>query len=308
MEKSSKILILGGHGLLGSSLRKVFEEAGFSQILTPNRQELDLLNQEQTLSYFQDSKPDYILMCAAKVGGIRANNEYRADFILENLAIEVNTMRAALECGIQNFVFIGSSCIYPKNCPQPIKEEYLLTGELEITNEPFAVAKIAGVKMAESIQKQYGKNYFTVMPTSMYGENDNFDLDDSHVIPGLIARLDRAIKNGDSEFSIWGTGKALREFIYVEDMAKAILFLLQSDLKIPSLINIGVSEDITIADLASMIAQKMGYTGKLVYDTARPDGTIRKLLDSSKISELGWKPEVSLSEGIDRVIKSYLKQ
>mgnify|MGYP001156268189 FL=1 len=306
MNKNETILVLGGRGLVGSAIIRELTAQGFKNILSPNSSELNLLEQERVRSYFKENTPDIVILAAAKVGGILANNTYRADFIFENLGIQQNVFDACHRSGVKKMLFLGSSCIYPKECPQPMKEEYLLTGPLEQTNEPYAIAKIAGLKMAESFNRQYGCKFYSVMPTNLYGVNDNYDLEKSHVIPGLIARMDQAIKNGDTEFKVWGTGKPRREFLYVDDMAKACIHVLNIDGDVPDLINIGTGEDISIGEVASMIAEKMGFKGELVFDTSKPDGTMRKLLDVSRVKSLGWKPEVSLSEGLDRSIGFYL--
>lgn len=302
MNKDSKILILGSRGLVGSSILRELKKQGFTNIIHPVREELDLLEQAKVEAYFLRHKPEYVFLAAAKVGGIHANNTYRADFIFENLFIQQNVFNAAFKVRTPNLLFLGSSCIYPKNCPQPIKEEYLLTSPLESTNEPYAIAKIAGLKTAESFRKQYGLNWISVMPTNLYGEYDNFHPENSHVIPGLIARMDKAIKDDLPEFQAWGTGKPMREFLYVDDMAKASIFVMFYLGSKPDFMNIGTGEDIEIAKLVKMIAHKMGYQGEIIFDSSKPDGTMRKLLDVSKIHSLGWKAEVSLSEGLDKAI------
>ena len=307
MNKNEIILVLGGRGLVGSAIIRELLFQGFENILSPNSSELNILEQADVRSYFKENTPDIVILAAAKVGGILANDTYRADFIFENLGIQQNVFDACHRFGVKKMLFLGSSCIYPKECPQPMKEDYLLTGPLEQTNEPYAIAKIAGLKMAESFNRQYGTKFYSVMPTNLYGINDNYDLEKSHVIPGLIARMDQAIKNGDTEFQIWGTGRPRREFLYVDDMAKACLHVLNIEGEVPDLINIGTGEDISIGEVASMIAKKMGFEGELVFDTSKPDGTMRKLLDVSRIKSLGWKPELSLSEGLDRSIKFYLE-
>ncbi|ATH06697.1 GDP-fucose synthetase [Halobacteriovorax marinus] len=305
MNKNQKVLVLGGRGLVGSAIIRELKKRGFDSILSPTSRELNLLEQSDVRKYFKENSPDIVILAAAKVGGIIANNTYRADFIFENLGIQQNVFEASFNEKIDKLLFLGSSCIYPKNCPQPMKEEHLLTDSLEQTNEPYAIAKIAGLKMAESFNRQYGTKYYSVMPTNLYGVNDNYDLENSHVIPGLIARMDLAIKNGDEEFKVWGTGKPRREFLYVDDMASACLHVLSIDGEVPDLINIGTGEDIEIGEVAKLIALKMGYKGRLVFDTEKPDGTMRKLLDVSRIKSLGWKPEVSLSDGIDKSISYY---
>lgn len=305
MNKNDKILVLGSRGLVGSAILRTLRNQGYENILHPVREELDLLDQKRVLEYFEDNKPDYVFLAAAKVGGIVANNTYRADFIFENLQIQQNIFNAAFNVRTPNLLFLGSSCIYPKNCPQPIKEEYLLTSPLEQTNEPYAIAKIAGLKTAESFRRQYGLHWISVMPTNLYGPNDNFDMNNSHVIPGLIARMHEAIKNGDSEFKIWGTGKPRREFLYVDDMAEACIHVMKLGKDAPDYLNIGTGEDIEIGELAKLIAEKMGFQGRLVFDPSKPDGTMRKLLDISKILSRGWKPKITLDEGLNRSIKYF---
>lgn len=308
MNKNDKILVLGSRGLVGSAIVRELKKQGFENILHPVRPELDLLDQAKTLEYFTANKPQYVFLAAAKVGGILANNTFRADFIFENLQIQQNVFNAALINKTPKLLFLGSSCIYPKNSPQPIKEEYLLTSELEPTNEPYAIAKIAGLKTVESVRKQYGLHWISVMPTNLYGINDNFDLKNSHVIPGLIARMHLAIQNKDSEFKIWGSGKPRREFLYVDDMARASIFVLQQENDVPDFMNIGTGTDIEIGELAQMIAKKMNFQGKLSFDSSKPDGTLRKLLDVTKIKSLGWKPLTTLDEGLDIAIDYYLKK
>lgn len=308
MNKNDKILVLGSRGLVGSAILSELKRLEFQNILHPVREELDLLKQSDVEEYFLKEKPDYVFLAAAKVGGILANNTYRADFIFENLQIQQNVFNAAFKAKSPNLLFLGSSCIYPKNAPQPLKEEYLLTSELEPTNEPYAIAKIAGLKMAESFRRQYGLNWLSVMPTNLYGINDNFHSQNSHVIPGLIARLHSAMVNKEPEFKIWGTGKPRREFLYVDDMAKACIYFMGLKVDKPDFLNIGKGEDIEIGELAKMIANKMNYQGRLVFDDTKPDGTMKKLLDISRIKSLGWKPEISLDEGLDRVIASFLSK
>lgn len=308
MNKSDKILVLGSRGLVGSAILRELEREGFTNLLHPFREELDLLRQSDVEVYFEKYRPDYIFLTAGKVGGIMANNNYRADFIFENLQIQQNVFNAAFKTKTQNLLFLGSSCIYPKNAPQPLKEEYLLTSPLEQTNEPYALAKIAGLKTAESFRRQYGLHWISVMPTNLFGINDNYDLNNSHVIPGLIARLHQVIQNGENEFSIWGTGKPRREFLYVDDMARACIHLMKQGKDVPDYVNVGTGEDIEIGELTKIIAQKMGFKGKLVFDSSKPDGTMRKMLDTSKMKALGWKPEMTLDKGLDIAIKAYLSK
>lgn len=305
MNKSAKVLILGARGLVGSAITRELKSLGYENILTPTHSELDLLNQAATLNYFKIQKPEFVFLAAAKVGGILANNKYRADFIFENLAIQNNVFEAAFKFDVKKLLFLGSSCIYPKNCPQPMKEEYLLTSPLEQTNEPYAIAKIAGLKTAESFRRQYQKNFISVMPTNLYGLNDNFDLNNSHVIPGLIARLQKHMDEGKTNFEVWGTGNPRREFLFVDDMARACIHVMNYEGDTPDWMNIGSGEDISIHELAHLIAKKMGYKGQISFNTNFPDGTMKKLLDVSKIKSLNWKPSVSLEDGLDRVIAHY---
>lgn len=307
MKKTDKILVLGCRGLVGSSIVGQLKNLGYTNLLTPIRAELNLLNQQSVLEYFAHNKPQHVFLAAAKVGGIHANNTYRADFIWENLTIQNNVFEAAFKNKVDRLLFLGSSCIYPKNAAQPIQEESLLTSPLEPTNEPYAIAKIAGLKMAESFRRQYGCNYFSVMPTNLYGENDNFDLMNSHVIPGLIARMKKAIDEGDSEFSVWGTGNPKREFLYVDDMARACIHVMNYEGAIPDMINIGTGEDVSIAELATHIKELLNFKGKILFNPNQPDGTMRKLLDVSRIHSLGWKHEISLRDGLKRTVDAYLK-
>ena len=307
MEKTDKILVLGSRGLVGSAISRELKKLGYENILTPVRNELDLLNQNDVYNFFKENKPDYVFMSAAKVGGIHANSTYRADFIFENLEVQNNVFGAAWKTNIKGLLFLGSSCIYPKDCPQPMKEEHLLTSPLEPTNEPYAIAKIAGLKLAESFRRQYGCPFYSVMPTNLYGPNDNYHPENSHVIPGLITRMAKAKENNDKVFPCWGTGSPKREFLYVDDMARACIHIMNNaNENLPYLINIGSGKDIPIKDLAYLIKDAIGYEGEIVFDTSKPDGTPRKLLDVSKITALGWKPEVELEEGIKIVVDRYL--
>lgn len=308
MKKSDKVLVLGSRGMVGSAILRELQSNQYKNLLYPVREELNLLDQARVLEYFKIHKPDHVFLAAARVGGIKANNTYRADFILENLSIQNNIFQASFENDIQKLLFLGSSCIYPKNCPQPIQEEYLLTGPLEYTNEPYAIAKIAGLKTAENFRKQYNRQFYSVMPTNLYGINDNFNPDNAHVIPGLIARMRQAIQDNDSEFVVWGTGTPKREFLYVEDMAKACLHVMEYNGEIPDLINIGTGEDISIRELAEKIQVLLGFKGKLVFSSNQPDGTMRKLLGVSRIHSMGWKHQVSLDDGLKRTVNFYLSQ
>lgn len=308
MKKTDSILILGSLGLVGSAIVRELKSRGFLNLLTPARSELNLLNQQSVLEYFAKNKPQHVFLAAAKVGGIHANNTYRADFIWENLAIQNNVFEASFKNKVDRLLFLGSSCIYPKNAPQPMKEESLLTSPLEPTNEPYAIAKIAGLKTAESFRRQYGCHYYSVMPTNLYGVNDNFHLENSHVIPGLIARMSEAKKNGESTFAVWGTGNPRREFLYVDDMARACIHVMNLEGNIPDLINIGTGEDISIRELAFLIKDLLEYKGDIVFNTNQPDGTLRKLMDVSRIHSLGWRHEIALQTGLKKTIEFYLSK
>jgi GDP-L-fucose synthase len=301
MEKSTKIYIAGHRGMVGSAIERKLNSEGYHNIIHRTSNELDLRNQDLVNSFFQDEKPDYVILAAAKVGGIHANNTFRAEFIYDNLMIEANIIHAAYLNKVKKLLFLGSSCIYPKNAPQPLKEEYLLSGYLETTNQPYAVAKIAGIEMCDSYRSQYGCNFISAMPTNLYGTNDNYHPENSHVLPALIRRMVLAKKNDEPSVAIWGTGTSRREFMHVDDLADACLFLLQNYNE-EGLVNIGWGEDLTIKELATFIAAEVGYTGALEFDTSKPDGTPRKLLDTTKINNLGWKPFIKLQEGINRTI------
>jgi len=308
MNKNSSILTLGSRGLVGSAIVRELKKLNYTNILTPLRAELDLLKQQSVLNYFQEHKPQHVFLAAAKVGGIHANNTYRADFIWENLAIQNNVFEAAFKYKVDRLLFLGSSCIYPKNAPQPMKEDCLLTAPLEPTNEPYAIAKIAGLKTVESFRRQYGCNWHSVMPTNLYGFNDNFHPENSHVIPGLIARMKKTIDENLPTFEVWGTGNPRREFLYVDDMAKACIHVMNLEKDIPDLINIGTGEDVSIKELALLIKDLMGFKGEIVFNTSQPDGTARKLLDVSKIHSLGWKHKVDLKSGLKMAIEFYLSK
>jgi len=298
MEKGSKIVIFGARGLVGSALTRTLKSEGYNNIIESTRDTLDLMNQVDVLLFFENEKPEYVIMAAAKVGGIHANNTYRADFIHINLTIQNNIFEGAHRFPPKRLLFLGSSCIYPKNCPQPMKEEYLLTGPLEQTNEPYAIAKIAGLKTAQAMRAQYGHEFISVMPTNLYGPNDNFHPENSHVIPGLIARMSEAKKNNEKSFKAWGTGSPKREFLYVDDMARACIHIMNYQGDLPDIINIGSGEDISIKDLVYLIKDVVGFEGDIIFDTSMPDGTMEKRLDTTKINYLGWLPEVDLSEGL----------
>lgn len=297
--KTSKIFVTGHRGMVGSALVRKLQSRGYSNLLTRTRSELDLLDQHAVHAFLAEHKPDYIFIAAAKVGGIQANNQYRADFLYQNLTLEANLIHGAHAAGVQRLMFLGSSCIYPRDCPQPIKEDYLLTGPLEPTNEPYAIAKIAGIKLCESYNQQYGRQYVSVMPTNLYGPNDNYDLANSHVLPALIRKAHEAKLRGDSEYVVWGTGTPRREFLYVDDLADACVHLAEAGYSGP-LVNIGTGEDVTIKELAEAVMSVVGFKGKVVYDHTKPDGTPRKWLDVSRLAALGWRAQVPLIEGIQK--------
>lgn len=291
--------------MVGSAIYRKLQQAGFVNIVTKTSEQLDLRNQQAVTDFFLKEKPDYVFLAAAKVGGIIANNTYRADFLYENLAIQNNVIHQSFVNGVKKLLFLGSSCIYPKLAPQPLKEAYLLTGLLEETNEPYAIAKIAGIKMCEAYNAQYGCNFISVMPTNLYGYNDNYHPENSHVLPALIRRFDEAKKSGAKEVVIWGSGKPMREFLFADDLADACYFLMQTYNE-PSLINIGTGIDLTIKDLALNIAAVVGYEGGLTFDSTKPDGTPRKLMDVSKLHALGWKHKIALKEGLALAYQDYL--
>jgi GDP-L-fucose synthase len=300
MNKSAKIYIAGHRGMVGSAILRVLKAQGYLNFVLRTSIELDLRNQKDVSDFFSKERPEYVFLAAAKVGGIVANNTYRADFLYENLMIQSNVIHQAHLTGVQKLLFLGSSCIYPKMAPQPLKEEYLLTGLLEPTNEPYAIAKIAGIKMCDAYRSQYGCNFISVMPTNLYGPNDNYDLNNSHVLPALLRKFISAKREGVDSVSIWGTGSPLREFLHADDLADACLFLM-NNYSGDGLVNIGVGEDISILDLAKMIQEIVGFNGKIIFDRTKPDGTPRKLMDVSKLTQLGWKANTSLEEGIIKV-------
>jgi GDP-L-fucose synthase len=304
--QDATILVAGARGMVGSALVRRLQSGGYTHVLAPVRKELDLMDQSAVFAYLQAHKPQYLFIAAAKVGGIQANNTYRAEFLYQNLTIQNNLIHGAHLAGVQRLMFLGSSCIYPKLAPQPIKEEHLLTGLLEPTNEPYAIAKIAGIKMCQAYNAQYGRQYTSAMPTNLYGPNDNYDLANSHVLPALIRKAHEARLRGDTEYTVWGTGTPRREFLYVDDLADACVFLMERGFDGP-LINIGTGTDVTIRELAETVMQVVGFPGRIVYDHTRPDGTPRKLMDSSRMSALGWRPVVGLEEGIRRSLEDYLR-
>jgi len=300
MDLHSKLYIAGHRGMVGSALHRKLLAEGYDNIVTRTSAELDLRNQQAVADFFAAEKPDYVFLAAAKVGGIMANNTYRADFLYDNLMIEANIIHQAYRAEVKKLLFLGSSCIYPKMAPQPLKEEYLLTGVLEPTNEPYAIAKIAGIKMCDAYRSQYGCNFISVMPTNLYGPNDNYDLANSHVLPALLRKFHDAKVQGLAEVTVWGTGAPLREFLHADDLAAACLYLMEhynSD----GLVNVGVGEDLSIRELAELVKAITGYEGAIVWDTSKPDGTPRKLMDVSKLQGMGWKASIALREGIAAV-------
>ena len=310
MDKNANIFVAGHRGMVGSAIVRKLESEGFSNILTRNRKELDLLDQGSVIKFYESTKPDYIFIAAAKVGGIKANNTYRAQFIYENLQIQNNLIHFAYKSGVKKLLFLGSSCIYPRNASQPMKEEDLLSGKLEPTNEPYAVAKIAGIKMCESYYHQYDCQFFSLMPTNAYGPNDNYDLKTSHALPALIGKIHEAKVSGAKEVTVWGSGKALREFIYVDDIASATVFVMGLDfsslyeLGITQL-NVGTGEEISIKELAELISGIVGFSGDLVFDQSMPDGVPRKVMNVIRINKLGWKHKIDLEEGLAMTCTSF---
>ena len=299
MKRDASIFVAGHRGMVGSAIVRRLNALGFEQIVKRTHAELDLLDQRAVNEFLASQPLDYIFIAAAKVGGIQANNQYRADFIYQNLMIEANLIHGAHMNGVQRLMLLGSSCIYPRDCPQPIREDYLLTGLLEPTNEPYAIAKIAGIKLCESYNRQHGRQYISAMPTNLYGPNDNHDLATSHVLPALIRKVHEAKARGDHEVVVWGTGTPRREFLYVDDLADAVVHLMETGYDGP-LVNIGTGEDVTIRELAETVMQAIGFEGRIVFDSSKPDGTPQKLLDVSRIAALGWRARTGLREGIMR--------
>uniref|UniRef100_UPI004047FA9A GDP-L-fucose synthase family protein n=1 Tax=Algoriphagus sp. TaxID=1872435 RepID=UPI004047FA9A len=304
METTAKIYIAGHRGMVGAGLERKLRKEGCNNIVTRSSAELDLRNQQAVNDFFKKEKPDYVILAAAKVGGIHANNTYRAEFIYDNLMIEANIIHAAYMNSVTKLLFLGSSCIYPKMAPQPLKEEYLLNGYLEPTNQPYAIAKIAGIELCDSYRAQYGCNFISAMPTNLYGTNDNYHPENSHVLPALIRRIILAKKNKESSVTIWGTGTPRREFLHVNDLADACYFLLQN-YNGQGLVNIGCGKDVSIKELAELICAEVGYEGQLVFDLTKPDGTPRKLLDVSKINSLGWQSKIGLVDGIKKTVLEF---
>jgi GDP-L-fucose synthase len=303
----SKIYVAGHRGMVGSAIVRVLQAKGYRNIITRTRSELDLLDQRGVHEFLNSEKPDYVFIAAAKVGGIQANNTQRADFIFQNLQIESNLIHGAHAADIQRLMFLGSSCIYPRDCPQPIKEDYLLTGPLEPTNEPYAIAKIAGIKLCEAYNQQYGRRYVSVMPTNLYGLNDNYDLNNSHVLPALIRKAHEAKVQGDDTLTVWGTGTPRREFLFADDLADACVFLMERDYDGP-LVNIGSGEELTIGELAAVVCRVVGFDGKLVFDTSKPDGTPRKFLDVGRLHGLGWVKRTKLEDGLAQCHQDFIER
>ena len=306
MEKESKIYVAGHRGMVGSAIVRKLTSLGYTNLLTRTSTELDLRNQQQVADFFEVEKPEYVFLAAAKVGGIVANNTYRADFLYENLAIQNNIIHGSYLNKVKKLMFLGSSCIYPKLAPQPLKESYLLSGYLEQTTEPYAIAKIAGIKMCEAYRAQYGCNFISVMPTNLYGTNDNYDLVNSHVLPAMIRKFHEAKDKGASEMTLWGTGSPMREFLHADDLAEACLFLMEN-YNDSELVNIGTGEDVTINNLAALVKQIVGFQGEIIWDTSKPDGTPRKLMDVSKLHGLGWHHKIALEDGIKLAYQDFLK-
>jgi GDP-L-fucose synthase len=305
MEVNSKIFVAGHNGMVGSAIVRKLKDLGYNNILTKSRKELDLTNQFQVSQFFHFERPEYVFLAAAKVGGIKANNDYKAEFIYQNLMIQSNIINSSFNSKVKKLLFLGSSCIYPKHSQQPIREEYLLGGYLENTNDAYAIAKIAGIKMCQSYNQQYGTNYISVMPTNLYGINDNYDLNNSHVLPAMIRKFHEAKISGKDKVEIWGTGNPMREFLFVDDLADACIFLMKNYNE-SDIINIGTGIDITIRDLALTVKKIVGFDGDIYFNTEMPDGTPRKLLDVSKVESLGWKHKTTLEEGIKKTYEDYV--
>ena len=306
MQKTDKIYVAGHRGMVGSAILRKLQKEGFSRLITRTSAELDLKDQVAVRDFFEAEKPDHVFLAAAKVGGIMANNTYRAEFLYDNIMIQSNVIDSSWRAGVKKLMFLGSSCIYPKMAPQPLKEEYLLTGPLEPTNEPYAIAKITGIEMCDAYRAQYGCNFISVMPTNLYGPNDNYDLNNSHVLPALIRKFHEAKVNKAPAVILWGTGTPKREFLHADDVADACLFLMQRYNE-PGLVNVGVGEDLEIRELAAMVSRIVGYSGEIKYDSSKPDGTPRKIMDVSKLHALGWKASIGLEEGIRGVYEEYRK-
>jgi len=304
MDRNDKIYIAGHRGMVGSAILRRLKKEGFENFVFRTSDELDLRNQHAVADFFANEKPDYVFLAAAKVGGILANNTYRAEFIYDNLMIQSNVIENSYRQGAKKLLFLGSSCIYPKLAPQPLKEDYMLTGLLEHTNEPYAIAKIAGIKMCDAYRSQYGCNFISVMPTNLYGPNDNYDLNNSHVLPALLRKVHEAKERGDATVPVWGTGTPRREFLHVEDLAGACRFLLEN-YNAPDIVNVGFGSDVTIRELVELICEVVGFTGTLSFDSTKPDGTPRKLLDTTRLTGLGWRPRISLRDGVQQTYDWY---
>jgi GDP-L-fucose synthase len=307
MNKQSKIYIAGHNGMVGSGILRRLKKEGYSNLIVKSSKDLDLRNQSEVFTFFEKERPDYVFLAAAKVGGIMANNIYRADFLYDNLMIQNNVINSSYVFGVKKLLFLGSSCIYPKFAPQPLKEEYLLSGFLESTNEPYAIAKIAGIKMCQAYRSQFGCNFISVMPTNLYGPNDNYDLNNSHVLPALISKIHTAKVNNLPKVEIWGSGNPKREFLYVDDLADACLFLMENYNQ-DEIINVGSGIDVSIKELALLIKKEINYTGELYFNETKPDGTPRKLMDVSKINNMGWKHIIDLEKGIQMVYEEFKKE
>ena len=307
LKRNAKVFVAGHRGMVGSALARRLLAGGFENVVTRTRGELDLLDPHAVNAFLAAEKPDYIFIAAAKVGGIQANNQLRADFIYQNLMIEANLIHGAHVNGVQRLMLLGSSCIYPRDCPQPIREDYLLTGPLEPTNEPYAIAKIAGIKLCESYNRQYGRQYICAMPTNLYGPNDNYDLATSHVLPALIRKAHEARERRDTEYVVWGSGTPRREFLYVDDLADACVHLMEQGYDGP-LVNVGTGEDVTIRELAETVMEVVGFSGRIVFDSSKPDGTPRKLLDVSRLAALGWRASTALREGVAKAYYEFQRR
>ena len=304
MQPTDKIYIAGHNGMVGSAIHRALQARGFNNFILKTSTDLDLRNQQAVNEFFEQEKPAYVFLAAAKVGGIQANNTYRADFLYDNLMIEANIIHAAYKHRVEKMLFLGSSCIYPKNAPQPLKEEYLLTGLLEPTNEPYAIAKIVGIKLCDAYRAQYGCNFISAMPTNLYGPNDNYDLNNSHVLPALLRKFHTAVANNEPTVTVWGSGTPKREFLHVDDMAAACIFLMEQYNE-EGIVNVGCGSDISIGELALLIKNIVGFKGEILFDASKPDGTMRKLMDVSKINRLGWKYGIGLEEGVRMVYEGY---
>lgn len=307
MNKQSKIYVAGHRGMVGSAIVRQLKQLGYSNLILRTRAELDLTRQADVEQFFKTERPEYVFVAAARVGGIRANNTYRAEFIYQNIMIESNLIHAAWQNEVAQLLFLGSSCIYPRNCPQPIQEEYLLTSALEQTNEPYALAKIAGLKLCENYNRQYGTAFFSLMPTNMYGPNDNYDLNTGHVLPALIRKAHEAKVRGDASIPIWGTGAARREFLYVDDLADAAVFMMEKGTR-EGVYNVGIGEDVSIRELAELIIDVVGFKGTLSFDATQPEGTLKKVLNVDKLTQLGWQAKTQLRDGITLAYADFLKQ